>query len=103
MQTTATDFGLTIINKVRKSWDNPLSHVLGIRPLVFVGEASYALYLLHFNFWNQVHDSHVLERVGLAKYDPWISYFILVAMALVALHVVEKPAQRQLRKWMKVG
>jgi len=83
--------------------DNPLSHVLGIRPLVFVGEASYALYLLHFNFWNQVHDSHVLERVGLAKYDPWISYFILVAMALVALHVVEKPAQRQLRKWMKVG
>jgi len=25
---------------------------------------------------------------------------ILIAMALVALHLVEKPAQNQLRKWM---
>jgi len=82
--------------------DNPLAHVLGIRPLVFVGESSYALYLLHFNFWNLIHDAHVLDRVGLAHLDPWISYVILIAMALLALYVVEKPAQRQLRKWMKV-
>jgi peptidoglycan/LPS O-acetylase OafA/YrhL len=82
--------------------DNPLAHALGIRPLVFVGEASYCLYLLHFNFWNLIHDSHVLDKVHLARFDPWISYFILIAMALLALHLVEKPAQRQLRKWMKV-
>ena len=82
--------------------DNPLSHALGIRPLVFVGEASYALYLLHFNFWNLIHDTQLLNRLHLAQFDPWISYFILVAMALVALHLIEKPAQRQLRKWMRV-
>ena len=82
--------------------DNPLARALGIRPLVFVGEASYALYLLHFNFWNLIHDTHVLNRLHLAQYDPWISYIILIAMALLALYVVEKPAQRQLRKWMKV-
>jgi peptidoglycan/LPS O-acetylase OafA/YrhL len=23
---------------------------------VFVGEASYCLYLLHFNLWNLIHD-----------------------------------------------
>jgi peptidoglycan/LPS O-acetylase OafA/YrhL len=34
------------------------------------------------------------------RYDPWISYALLIALALIALHVVEKPAQRQLRKWM---
>ena len=79
---------------------NPLASALGWRPLVFVGEASYCLYLLHFNLWNLVHDSHVLERLGLIKYDPWISYMLLIALALVALHLVEKPAQRQLRKWM---
>jgi peptidoglycan/LPS O-acetylase OafA/YrhL len=67
---------------------------------VFVGEASYALYLLHFNFWNLIHDSRVLDRVGLAKFDPWISYVILILMALAALYLVEKPAQRQLRKMM---
>lgn len=81
--------------------DNPLARGLGIRPLVFVGEASYCLYLLHFNFWNLIHDTHVLNRVGLAKYDPWISYLILIGMALLALHFVEKPAQKQLRKWMQ--
>jgi peptidoglycan/LPS O-acetylase OafA/YrhL len=82
------------------SGDNLLARTLGIRPLVFIGEASYCLYLLHFNFWNLIHDTHVLNRLGLARFDPWISYVTLVAMALVALHFVEKPAQRQLRKWM---
>lgn len=82
------------------SGENPLAHALGIRPLVFVGEASYSLYLLHFNFWNLIHDTHVLNRLHLAQYDPWISYGILIGMALLALHLVEKPAQRKLRKWM---
>jgi peptidoglycan/LPS O-acetylase OafA/YrhL len=81
--------------------ENLLASTIGARPLVFVGEASYCLYLLHFNMWNLIHDSHVLERLGLNQYDPWISYLLLVGMALVALYLIEKPAQRQLRKWMK--
>ncbi|MGA8088818.1 MAG: acyltransferase [Terracidiphilus sp.] len=81
---------------------NPLSKVMGMRPLVFVGEASYCLYLLHFNMWNMIHDSHVLNRLGLARFDPWISYVLLIAMALLALHFVEKPVQRILRGWMHV-
>jgi peptidoglycan/LPS O-acetylase OafA/YrhL len=80
--------------------ENTLARVLGWRPLVFVGEASYCLYLLHFNFWNLIHDTHVLNMLGLARFDPWISYLILIGMALLALHLVEKPAQRKLRKWM---
>ncbi len=90
-------FGCVILGL---SGDNLLARALGIRPLVFVGEASYCLYLLHFNFWNLIHDTKVLDRLGLARFDPWISYAILIAMALLALHFIEKPAQRQLRKWM---
>ncbi len=81
---------------------NPLARAMGWKPLVFVGEASYCLYLLHFNLWNLIHDSHVLDRTGLARFDPWISYVLLIAMAVLALHLIEKPAQRQLRKWMGV-
>ena len=81
---------------------NPLSKLLGIPPLVFIGEASYCLYLLHFNFWNLIHDTHVLNRLGLAPFDPWISYALLVVLALLALHLVEKPAQRVLRGWLHV-
>ena len=79
---------------------NPLASALGIRPLVFMGEASYCLYLLHFNIWNLIHDTHVLDRLGLTRFDPWISYAALIALAILALYLVEKPAQRQLRKWM---
>jgi peptidoglycan/LPS O-acetylase OafA/YrhL len=80
--------------------ENPLARALGIRPLVFVGEASYCLYLLHFNMWNLIHDSHILNRLGVNQFDPWISYALLILMALFALYFIEKPAQKQLRKWM---
>lgn len=79
---------------------NPLATGLGWRPLVFVGEASYCLYLLHFNFWNLIHNSRFWFESGLNHYDPWLSYALLIAMALVALHLIEKPAQRTLRGWM---
>lgn len=80
--------------------ENPLAHLIGARPLVFVGEASYSLYLLHFNMWNLIHDTHVLDRLGLNRFDPWISYLLLILMALLALYLIEKPAQRLLRRWM---
>ena len=80
--------------------ENLLASAIGSRPLVFVGEASYSLYLLHFNMWNLIHDTKVLDRLGLQQYDPWISYVLLILMALLALYFIEKPAQRQLRKWM---
>ena len=92
-------FGCVILGL---SGDNLLARGLGVRPLVFVGEASYCLYLLHFNFWNLIHDTHVLNALHLAQFDPWISYAILIGLALVALHFVEKPAQRRLRKLMRV-
>ena len=80
--------------------ENPLAHALGIRPLVFVGEASYCLYLLHFSLWNLIHNSHVLDALGLARFDPWISYLLLIGLAIFALYFIEKPAQRKLREWM---
>jgi peptidoglycan/LPS O-acetylase OafA/YrhL len=81
---------------------NPLASTLAWRPLVFVGEASYCLYLLHFNLWTLIHDSHVLDWLGLTRFDPWISYVVLIALAVLALHLVEKPVQRKLREWMHV-
>jgi peptidoglycan/LPS O-acetylase OafA/YrhL len=83
--------------------NNKLAYAMGWSPLVFVGEASYCLYLLHFNLWNLIHDSHVLDWTGLARFDPWISYVLLIGLALLALYAVEKPAQKQLRRWMGVS
>jgi peptidoglycan/LPS O-acetylase OafA/YrhL len=88
-------FGCIILGLAGNNW---LAYGFGWRPLVFIGESSYCLYLLHFNLWNMIHNSHILDRLHLARFDPWLSYVLLIAMALCALHFVEKPAQRQLRK-----
>jgi peptidoglycan/LPS O-acetylase OafA/YrhL len=83
--------------------ENLLARILGVRPLVFVGEASYSLYLLHFNLWNLIHGSHVLNALGLARLDPWISYVLLIVLAVLALYFIEKPTQRLLRSWLGVS
>jgi len=80
--------------------ENPLARLLAVRPLVFLGEASYCLYLLHFNLWNWIHDTHLPERLGVARFDPWISYVFLIVVAVAAMLLVEKPALRRLRSWM---
>ena len=90
-------FGCIVLGLAGENW---LAAVFSLRPLVFVGEASYCLYLLHFNAWMLIHDWHLPERLGLSRLDPWISYAALIALAMAALHLVEKPAQRRLRKWM---
>ncbi len=81
---------------------NVLASALSWRPLVFVGEASYCMYLLHFNLWNMLHHSNVLVKLGVAQFDPWLSYALMILMSLAALHFIEKPAQRVLRGWMHV-
>ena len=92
-------FGCIILGLAGNNW---LATAFSFRLLVFVGEASYCLYLLHFNLWNLIHSTHVLDRLELSRFDPWISYVLLIGLALLTLHLVEKPAQGQLRKWMSV-
>jgi len=90
-------FGCIVLALAGENW---LMAAFSVRPLVVLGEASYCLYLLHFNLWIWIHETHLTERLGVSRFDPWISYAALLAVALMALYLVEKPAQRQLRKWM---
>lgn len=80
--------------------ENPLARALSVRPLIFIGESSYCLYLLHFNLWKILHRSHLLDKLGLSRYDPWLSYVLMIVLALFALHFIERPAQRKLREWL---
>jgi peptidoglycan/LPS O-acetylase OafA/YrhL len=90
-------FGCLIISL---SGFNLLSKFFGLWLFVFIGESSYCLYLMHFNLWNYLHQSGLLPALHLDRFDPWISYAILVCLGLLALHLVEKPAQKALRKWL---
>jgi peptidoglycan/LPS O-acetylase OafA/YrhL len=75
---------------------NPIARFFGLLPFIAIGEASYCLYLLHFNLWTLLHDSHFLEKSGLIVYDPWISYLFLIIAALLTKRLIERPG----RSWI---
>jgi peptidoglycan/LPS O-acetylase OafA/YrhL len=64
------------------------------KPIELLGQASYALFLLHFNFINLLRVHHVPEHLHLAAYDPWISYAATLVLAVAAMYFVERPARR---------
>jgi len=47
-----------------------------------------------------VHGWQLLRLVGLSRFDPWLSYALMIALAIGALYFIEKPAQRKLREWL---
>jgi peptidoglycan/LPS O-acetylase OafA/YrhL len=76
---------------------NLIARFFGFFPFVAVGQASYCLYILHFNLWNLIHNSNVLTKTHLARFDPWLSYGLLVGGAVLAMLLIERPVQR----WIK--
>ncbi len=76
------------------SGPHPISSFFSWRPLLLIGESSYCLYLLHFNVFQLIHAYHVPERLHLAALDPWLSYVILILLALAVFHFVEIPARK---------
>jgi peptidoglycan/LPS O-acetylase OafA/YrhL len=76
------------------SGHHQISALFSWRPLLLVGESSYCLYLLHFNVFQLLHIYHVPERLHLAVLDPWLSYVILILIALAVFRFVETPARK---------
>ncbi len=76
------------------SGPHAISTLFSWRPLLLIGESSYCLYLLHFNVFQLIHTYHLPERLHLAALDPWLSYAILVLLALAVYHFVEAPARK---------
>jgi peptidoglycan/LPS O-acetylase OafA/YrhL len=88
-------FAVLILGLSGRHW---LSRPFSIAPMVIMGEATYCLYLLHFNTWILLHKYNVPARLRLAAWEPWFSYAILVAFALIAYYTVEVPGRRWILK-----
>ena len=80
---------------------SPLARIFSWRPLVAVGASTYALYLLHFNAFLLLQQHNVWERLGLGRFDPWISYVFVVLLALAVRRWVEHPCQVAIGSWWK--
>lgn len=91
-------FAAIILGLSGPSW---LASIFSWRPLVAIGASTYALYLLHFNVFILLQNNHVWERLGLGRFDPWISYVFVVLLALAVRKWVEHPAQVAIGGWWK--
>jgi peptidoglycan/LPS O-acetylase OafA/YrhL len=78
-----------------------LAKIFSLPPLMWIGAASYALYLMHFNVFILLHLNNVPERLGVARFDPWISYVFIILLAMAATRWVESPAQKAIQNWWK--
>jgi len=82
--------------------DDPLARLLSWRGSILLGEASYALYILHFPF--MVALSSVIHRFGLDLSDGariLVYLAISVFLSVVAHLALERPIRDAIRSWIK--
>jgi peptidoglycan/LPS O-acetylase OafA/YrhL len=75
-----------------------LTSAFSFRPLVFLGQSTFCLYLLHFNVFLLIRSTRLMERLHLAAFDPWITYAAIVALALAVHRFVETPARKAITR-----
>ncbi len=73
---------------------NPVASLFAFPPLVYVGQATFCLYLLHFNALVLLQSNHISQKLHLAAFDPWLSYAAVILLALAAHRFIEVPARR---------
>ena len=71
---------------------------LGSRPLVHLGEASYALYILHVPLFGILEQAAASRGISVGTLGfAWVMVFALIAISLAVYRVFEVPMRRWLR------
>jgi peptidoglycan/LPS O-acetylase OafA/YrhL len=89
-------FGALIFGAARAT--GPLSRILSAWPLVLLGDASYATYIIHIPLWQWWYRVTVVDlQVGLPPPIDFFCYLLIAVGASVLVHAyVERPARRLL-------
>lgn len=72
---------------------NTIASAFAWKPIVLLGETTFALYLVHFNTFLLLHLYKIPERLHVARFDPWISYVAIILLAVVITFQYERPAR----------
>jgi peptidoglycan/LPS O-acetylase OafA/YrhL len=84
-------FSALLIGLAGPNW---VASTFSWKPVMWLGETTLALYLLHFNAFILIHFYKLPERLHVARYDPWISFGFIMLMAVLVLKFYERPARR---------
>lgn len=82
----------------------PLARILSRPSLVLLGEASYALYLLHQPLWLWVTSLGHVSPLDRQPAGFFVGYIVITLLASIAmLQLLEKPCRKALRKRLDPG
>ncbi len=83
----------------------PLAALLSTPAMVLLGEASYALYILHYPIWdwmNRVLSGHRTIHMGtLSVFTVYV--VIVIGTSILSLRLIEQPARRAIRRAFAEG
>ena len=91
---TAADVLIAIGLASYRAKSDAISKMLEANGVLALGSATYCLYLLHFNTFVLIHNHHLPERLHFARWDPWVSYVVVILFALAARKWIEHPCQK---------
>jgi peptidoglycan/LPS O-acetylase OafA/YrhL len=79
-----------------------LARFFGTRPLVFLGDASYAIYILHFVVLRFIayRFPGAPELAGAALLRVGLEFVAILVVAIAAHVLIENPTRRRLRSWV---
>jgi peptidoglycan/LPS O-acetylase OafA/YrhL len=79
---------------------NPVAAAFSWKPIVLLGETTFALYLLHFNAILLIQYYKLPERLHLQQFDPWLTFGFVLLLAIAVSRLYEKPARMLMIRWL---
>jgi len=93
-------FGITIgAISLSQGW---LSATLSTKTFVFLGNVSYAVYMIHFPIIKLIQNINAL--IGLGQLEPWIAHVVVIIWAVVITGCAALTYlfyERPVQKWMR--
>ncbi|CND89459.1 acyltransferase family protein [Yersinia enterocolitica] len=81
--------------------NGPISKLLSLRPLVFLGEISFALYLVHPSIYAQANYYGIyvkgIENIGVT--DVMLFWLVCILSASLLHIIIEKPCRKLIMNW----
>ena len=79
-----------------------VAQVLSLRPLLLLGQASYAMYIVHYPLviWFGVFSRHYRHRTPVGTGAMLVYLAVLIPFSIVLFRVVEEPGRRFLKRFL---